>query len=390
MPSLTTKKVAALREPGMYGDGAGLYLRVGPTGGKSWILRTAVHGRRREIGLGSASLVSLAEAREEARRLRKLARAGGDPLAARRRESLTFAQATERVHANLVPTFRNPKHAAQWLAALERYAYPTLGERPLDSIGTADVLAVLSPIWTTKHDTARRVRQRLAAIFDWAKGAGHYAAENPLNGIKRALPAVKRRAEHMAALPWREVPDFMAELREREGLSARTLEFVILTACRSGEVRGARWAEIDGDVWTLPGERMKRGIPHRVPLSPEALGILERVRGLGAELVFPGPAPRKGPKREVPQSENVFRALFARMGREDMTAHGFRSSFRDWASESAHAQREVAEAALSHAVGDEVERAYARSDLFDRRRELMDRWGRSISSNKISAVYRIA
>ena len=346
-----------------------------PTGAKQWVARLTIHGRQTDLGLGGLSYVTLAEAREEAARLRKVARQGGDPRVERRREVLTFEAAARRVHADLAPTWRNAKHGAGWLSAVERYAFPVLGPRVLDTIGPADVLRILSPIWTTKHDTARRVKQRLAVIFDWAKSAGHYPHENPVTGLKKGLPTVKRKPEHMAALPWRDLPSFMAELAQREGVSARTLELAILTATRSGEARGMRWAELDGDVWTVPPERMKRGLAHRVPLSPEALGVIERMRGLGDELVFPAiqRGPDGGDKR---QSENVFRALFARMGREGMTAHGFRSTFRDWCSEAAHAPRELAEAALAHATGDATERAYARSDLFERRRELMAAWGR--------------
>lgn len=374
---LTARKIDALREPGMYGDGGGLYLRIGPTGSKSWILRTVVHGKRRSLGLGGADLVPLAEARTKAQTLRKVAREGGDPDTIRKRERLTFEDAARRVHAGLVPTFRSAKHAALWLSVLEAYAFPHFGARPLETIGTADVFKALNPIWTSKSDTARRVKQRIATVFDWAKGAGHYPHENPVNGLKKALPVVKRRAEHMDSMPWQEVPGFMADLGSREGLSARCLEFIILTAARSLEARGARWAEIDikAKTWTVPPERMKRGIQHRVPLCPQALAMLEQVRGLDEDLVFPSPQRGRDGKAK-PQSDMVFKALFLRMKRGGFTTHGFRSSFRDWASESAHAEREVAEAALSHATGNEVERAYARSDLFERRRKLMDAWGR--------------
>jgi integrase len=375
MPKLTARKVETLKAPGLHGDGGGLYLNVKGSGSKSWILRTVVHGKRRDLGLGSASLVSLAEAREKARTMRKVARDGGDPDALRKRESITFAEAAKKVHANLLPTWRNAKHAETWLATVEAHANPQFGHRRIDTVGTADVLKVLSPIWTEKHETAKRLRQRLAAIFDWAKGAGHYPHENPVNGLRKALPAVKRRAEHMPAMHWQDVPAFMADLARHEGLSARTLEFIILTAARSGEARGARWREIEGNVWTVPAERMKRGVPHRVPLSPEALAILDRARGLDAELVFP--STHRGPDGETrEQSVMVFKALLKRMGREGFTVHGFRSTFRDWCSESARASREVAEAALSHATGNEVERAYARSDLFEQRQTLMDAWTR--------------
>ncbi|SEN37445.1 Integrase [Pseudorhodobacter antarcticus] len=376
LPKLTARKVEGLKEPGMHGDGEGLYLCVSVGGTKSWILRTTVYGRRRELGLGSATLVSLAEAREEARRLRKVARAGGDPETIRNRETLTFAEAAKRVHKNLEPTWSNPKHAAGWLSAVEAYAFPCFGKRPINKVGTPDILLVLEPIWTTKHETARRVMQRLSTIFDWAKVAGHYPAENPVTGVKKALGTVNTATKHMASMPWQDLPDFMMELYSREGVSARTLEFIILTATRSGEARGARWEEIDLEerAWHIPGERMKRRIPHRIPLSSAACAVLERMKGMDAEIVFPSVQTAKTAKPRV-QSVNVFQALLQRMEREGFTIHGFRSTFRDWCSEDAHAEREVAEAALSHATGNEVERAYARSDLYDRRRTLMEQWG---------------
>lgn len=375
MGKLTVKLVSSLKEPGMLSDGGGLYVRVGPTGGKSWILRTVVHGRRRELGLGSVSLVTLAEARDLAHKYRKIAREGGDPDTVRKQESLTFSEAAQRVHKTLLPTWRNEKHATTWLSSLETYAHPHFGQMPLHSISSAEVLKALTPIWTEKHDTAKRLKQRIAAVFDWAKSAGQYPHENPVNGINKALPVVKTRSNHFASLSWREVPEFMTALSEREGTSARCLELLILTASRSGEVRGARWAEIEGSVWTIPGERMKRGVQHRVPLAPEALAVLEKVKGLDGDLIFPSVQRlRNGDGKE--QSNMVFKALLKRMGRDGFTIHGFRSSFRDWCSESAKADREVAEAALSHATGNAVERAYARSDLFERRMALMDAWAR--------------
>ncbi|WP_339951641.1 integrase arm-type DNA-binding domain-containing protein [uncultured Albimonas sp.] len=373
MPKLTARKVDTLKEPGLHGDGGGLYLRVAPTGGKSWVLRTVVHRRRRDLGLGSASLVTLAEARELARKYRKIAREGGDPDTLRKREQLTFEEAAHCVRDNLRPTWRSERHAEIWLSSLDRFAFPLIGKRPIDTLGTADVLRVLQPIWTNKNDTARRVKQRLTVIFDWAKGAGHYPHENPVNGLKNALPPVKPQAEHMAALPWADLPAFMTELSTREGISARALEFIILTAARSGEARGARWAEISGDVWTVPAERMKTNKAHRVPLSAAALATLESLRGLDPDLIFPSPVRGKSGQSR-PLSDTVFKALMDRMDREGLTTHGFRSTFRDWCAEAARAEREVAEAALSHAVGDRVERAYARSDLFDRRRGLMEEW----------------
>ena len=297
----------------MYGDGDGLYLRVGPTLAKSWILRTVIHGKRRDLGLGSAKLVSLAEARESARELRKTARAGGDPSEVRRRESLTFRAATEKVYANLLPTWRSKDHAARWMSSFTRYVFPTLGARPIHTINSADVLGVLTPIWADKHDTAQRVKQRISSVFDWAKGAGHYASENPVNGLEKALPAIKRRVEHMSAMPWAALPGFMSELAEREGVSARCLAFVVLTATRSKEARLARWGEIDGDVWTIPANRMKRCVEHRVPLSTGALAELMRVRGLDDSLIFPS-ANRTPDGSAKPMSDTVFSALTKRSG----------------------------------------------------------------------------
>lgn len=385
MKSLTVKKVSALREPGMYSDGNGLYLRVGPSGGKSWILRTMVHGRRRELGLGSAQLVTLAEARGLAFKYRKIAREGGDPDTVRKRESLSFEEAARRVHQSLLPTWKNKKHADTWIATIDQYALPALGLKPLHTVHSSDILAILSPIWTEKPETAKRLKQRISTIFDWAKGAGHYAQENPVNGLTKALPRQKKSDRHMPSMNWQKVPQFVGDLQDRDGVSARTLEFIILTAVRSGEARGARWQEIEGDVWTIPGDRMKKGVEHRVPLSGEALEVLERVRGLDGEFVFPSIQKAKDGGSK-PQSDMVFKALTNRMGVSGFTTHGFRSSFRDWCSESARVDREVAEAALAHSVGNAVEQAYARSDLIDRRRELMDAWGRYVSGKSGDVV----
>lgn len=384
---LTVKGVEAKREPGMYGDGNGLYLRVGPTGGKSWILRTVIHGKRRELGLGSCDLVSLAEAREKAAELRKAARGGSDPDAQRKaaaraaaeeaaRERMTFGKAAEAVHAKLLPGWKNQKHADTWLSTVKLHAFPRLEKRPLYQIQRDDLLKVLNPIWTEKPETARRVRQRIHQIFEWAKGEGHFQGENPVEQIGLALASVRVARQHLAALSWRDLPQFWAQLDERKETSAACLRFIILTAARSGEARGARWSEIDfdGAVWNVPAERMKRGLPHRVPLSKAALDVLESVKGLDPVLVFPSPQRAKDGSGR-PLSDMAFKPLFARMGVDGFTTHGFRSTFRDWCSESAKADPELAEAALSHATGNAVTRAYARSDLFDRRRALMDAWG---------------
>jgi integrase len=330
-------------------------------------------------------MVSLAEAREKSRELRKVARSGGDPSAHRDAKELTFRQAAQLVHDGMKPTWRSERHAMLWWNSLENHVFPRLGNRAIQSIEPSDVLAVLSPIWTEKNDTARRLRQRIAAVFDWAEGAGHFDSDNPVNKLSRALPKVKRRAQHMAAMPWRDIPAFMAELKKREGVSARALEFLILTVSRSGEARGAMWSEIEGDCWTVPAERMKRDRPHKVPLSDAALGTLTKAQGMDADFCFPSSSRGKD-GRSRPQSVMVFKSLYNRMGIDGITTHGFRSAFRDWASESAHAPREVAEAALAHAIGNEVEQAYARSDLFERRRTLMRRWAEFVTGSSGEVV----
>jgi hypothetical protein len=274
------RKLDSFKTPGMYGDGEGLYLRVGPTGAKSWILRTRIKGRltkggkplRWEAGLGGASLVSLAEARELAREMRKVARAGGDPSTARKTDAITFEGAARKVFEGLQPTWRSKKHAKNWWASFENYVLPHFGSRAIESLGTADVLSELAPIWTQKHETARRTKQRIAVVFDWAKGAGHYHGENPVSGIARALPNFKAEVKHRPAMDWRDLPPFFNDLDARESVSARALQFIILTAARSGEARGARWVEIKDGVWTVPPERMKMRKEHRVPLCDAALG----------------------------------------------------------------------------------------------------------------------
>ncbi|MDF0602997.1 tyrosine-type recombinase/integrase [Psychromarinibacter sp. C21-152] len=371
---LTVSKTNKLTAPGRYADGNCLFLVVSPSGAKQWVARLTIHGKQTDLGLGGHTYTSLEEAREECAKLRKVARNGGDPRTERRKLVLTFEDAARRVHAGLLPTWRSAGHGQRWLASLEHYAFPIIGERPINTLGPSDVLSVLSPIWTEKNDTAKRIKQRMASVFDWAKGAGHYAAENPLTGLEKALPSVRSAPIHMAALPWRELPKFMGELSRREAVSARALAFLILTATRSRELRGARWSEIDGKTWTIPADRMKTGKEHKIPLSAEALSILESVQGIGDDLIFPSAT--RGSKSERPLSDTVFKALMDRMGYQNLTAHGFRSTFRDWCGEHAKADREVAEAALAHSFGSKVERAYARSDLFQRRRQLMSAWGR--------------
>lgn len=378
MSKLSKRRVDTVKDAGFYGDGEGLYLSVKPTGSKSWILRTMVLGRRRDIGVGSAALVSLSEAREKAREMRKIAREGGDPRADRDKRSLTFQQAAEEYHRIIAASFSSEKHGRLWLSGLKIHAFPLLGDLPLECVVVSDVRKVLEPIWIEKHETARRVKQRLEAIFDWAKAEGHYSAENPCGGVKRVLKPHRRNPTHHAALPWAQLPEFYAALTERDSIAARTLQFIILTAARSREAREAKWIEVEGDVWTIPELRTKTRKPHRVPLSRESARVLAQVRDFDADLIFPS-IQYRGERGSRPLSVNAFRALYGRMGQTGLTTHGFRSTFRDWCSEKAHVSREVAEAALAHSLG-EVERAYRRSDLIELRRELMAEWSEFVTS----------
>ncbi len=372
MSKLNVRKVSTIRTPGRYGDGDGLYLFVSKSGGKSWVLRTNVFGKRRDIGLGSAKLLSLSEARVKAHALRKEARAGRDPRQLRHGCKLTFEDAARNTHRNLSKVWSSKRHSEIWWSSLDRYVLGHIGTRPIETLGSPDILQVLEPIWVEKNDTAKRIKQRVAVIFDWARGAGYYPKANPVYGLEKALPAVKTEVAHMPYLPWQELPQFMAELSSREGVSARALEFIILTAARSGEVRGARWDEFHDNVWTKPATRTKTRSEHRVPLSKGAIEVLGSLRGLDDTLVFP--SPNRGTVGAKSMSDTVFCALMKRMGVSGITTHGFRTTFRVWCAECAHADREVAEAALAHVFGSKVERAYNRTDLFDRRVDLMEKW----------------
>lgn len=376
---LSAVSVRNAKGPGRYADGNGLYLFVDESGAKRWLLRTVVAGKRRDIGLGSAQLVPLADAREEAAKLRRMARAGGDPLADRRRERRTvptFEEAAEKVHAAHAATFKNAKHAAQWLASLKSDVFPVFGGKTVDMVEPADVLTALLPIWTSKPETARRLKQRIKVVLDWAKASGHRTSENAVEGVARALPKHRTQQAHHAALPYAAVPQFLTDLSAAQaGDSTKlALEFLILTAARTGEVIGARWEEIDFDagIWTVPAARMKAGREHRVPLSPQCIELLEKAKAMadGGGYVFPGRTPK------APLSNMALLMLIRRMGHKDITAHGFRSSFRDWAAERSNASTAVVEASLAHAVKNKTEAAYFRSDLFDLRRALIETWNR--------------
>ena len=380
--ALSAVKVRSLQAPGRYADGNGLYLVVDPSGAKRWLLRIIVQGRRRDIGLGGLRLVSLAEAREKALAYRKVARDGGDPLVELRKtraEVPTFAEAAERVHAEHKNSWRNPKHAQQWLNTLKQYACPLIGSRPVDQIDTPDLLRVLSPIWLAKAETARRVRQRMGTVLDWAKAAGFRTGENPVTGVSKGLPKQSERVTHHAAMPYVQVPAFMQQLRQSDAneLTRLALEFLILTAARTGEVLGARRKEFDLDqaIWIVPAARMKAQREHRVPLTPRCVELLRRAETLGgqSELMFPGRS------AEHPASNMIFAMLLRRM-EVPFTVHGFRSSFRDWAAELTTAPREVAEMCLAHTISNKVEAAYRRGDLFEKRRSLMEHWATYVAT----------
>jgi integrase len=371
---LTVRKVETAA-PGRYTDGRGLMLVVKPTGARSWVLRYQMRGRRRDMGLGSYPEVTLAAAREKALQARRHLVDGVDPLSIRPAPALTFRDAAEALIASKRSGWRNPKHAAQWPSTLATYAYPVLGSMDVKLIDTAHVMSVLTPIWTGKSETASRVRQRIEAVLDYASAQGLRSGLNPARWkghLENLLPKPSnvRRVEHHAALDWRDMPEFMAELALRSGISASALRFLILTAVRSGEVRGMRWAEVDlrSSTWIVAGSRTKSGKEHRVPLTAAALSCLGEP-GIGPALVFPSPL-----DPEKPLSDMSLTAVLRKMGRGDVTAHGFRSSFRDWAGETTPFPREVIEAAMAHRLRDRAEAAYARGDLFDKRRELMTAW----------------
>lgn len=366
--------------PGKHSDGRGLMLVVKESGARSWVLRCQVNGRRRDVGLGSWPDVTLAVAREKAIETRRLMRQGGDPVAAKRRARTCFRDAAVALIASKRDGWRNAKHAAQWSTTLETYAYPKLGNMDVRDVAVDDVLAVLKPIWSEKPETASRLRQRIEAVLDFATAKGLRDGDNPARwrGYLDHLlprPSKVRAVEHHAAVDWREIGAFMNALSTRDGMAAKALAFAILTAARSNEVRGMRWAEVDiaGGVWTVPAARTKAGKEHRIPLSAPAITLLGEAGDAG-ELVFPGE--RAGNTL----SDMSLTAVLRRMGRSE-TVHGFRSTFRDWAGEMSSFPREVVEAALAHRLKDKAEAAYARGDLFAKRRALMEEWARVATGN---------
>jgi integrase len=389
---LSAAKIKALKAPGDYLDGRGLYLQVRNPTSKSWLLKYSIEKRAREMGLGSAFDFTLAEARDMRDHFRKLAKQGIDPIEHRRAEkaakaldrakALTFKEACARYIAANRSGWKNIKHAGQWEATLKTYAYPKIGALPVQAIDTALVMAVLDPIWSTKSETASRVRGRIESVIDAAKARGEFKGENPARWkghLDHLLPKPSKvsKVKNHAALPYADLPAFMLDLREREGIAAAALEFLILTAARTGEVLGATWKEIDlkKSVWTIPGTRMKNGNEHQVPLSAPAVAVLERMRKItNGEVVFFGQSSGR------PLSNMALLVLLRRMKRTDITSHGFRSTFRDWAAERGY-QEAVAEAALAHSVPDAVVAAYRRTKFFELRRDMMDAWAAFATSD---------
>ncbi|HEY2358107.1 MAG TPA: integrase arm-type DNA-binding domain-containing protein [Phenylobacterium sp.] len=377
--------MSKLTAPGLHfvGGVSGLALQVLPSGGRTWVLRATMAGRRRDMGLGGFPDVPLADARTAARNARELIRSGLDPIkearaavSARRAslaKDLTFKAAAVAYMAAHEAGWRNAKHANQWKSTLATYAYPQIGELLVRDVELTHILAILEPLWGAKTETATRLRGRIEQVLDWATARGHREGLNPARWRGHldkllARPSKVARVTHRAALPVSEVGEFFTALREVDGMGARALEFAVLTAARSGEVRGATWAEIDlkAGVWTIPGERMKAGREHRVPLSASAIKLLKALSVDASDLVFP--APRGGSL-----SDMTLTAVLRRM-KVGAVPHGFRSTFRDWASERTNYPRDAAEMALAHAIGDKVEAAYRRGDLFEKRRRMMADW----------------
>ena len=368
--------------PGRHADGGGLYLHVDPSGARRWVLRTVIRGKRCDIGLGGARPDNLAKARQRAREMRDIARTGGDPLALRllerqetRASATTFRDYATQYVAAKSPEWQNPKHAAQWSATLLTYAYPVIGTVPIAKVDRAMVLEVLRPIWTAKAETASRVRGRIAVILDAAKADGLRVGDNPADwagSLQTSLArhSKKERVVHHPALPYSRLGDFYARLHDQAGMAAQALRFTILTAARTNEVLGAQWGEIDlaQQSWNVPAGRMKAGKPHRVPLSNEARALLDALPRV-SEYLFPSAQGNK------PLSNMSMLAVLKRLSRSDLTVHGFRSTFRDWAGETTNYPREVIEHALAHQLADASEAAYQRGDLLRRRRALMDDWG---------------
>jgi len=388
---LTALAVKKQTTPGRYSDGNGLYLVVDPSGAKRWLQRLSIQGKRCDLGLGSTRLVSLDDAREQALINRRVARAGGDPIAERNHEmglSMPFKDATLEVYKANLPVWSNEKHAKQWLATMENHVFPKIGAKPVGSIQSTDILAVLEPIWTSKPDTAKKIRQRLNMVINWARGKRLYTGDDPIKMAELSLPKTKQSKNHFKSLNYDGLPSLFEEIAASSATtqSKLALQFTILTCCRTAEVLNSTWDEIDlvKAIWTIPAERMKAGEPHIVPLSYTALKVLKKAHVLrsASELIFPSPIDDK------PMSDGTMRKLLQKTLGVDATVHGFRSTFKDWASETTNHPNEVSEMALAHTIGNKTEAAYRRGDLLQKRRELMQDWSDFLCS-KNSKVIRL-
>ena len=383
---LTAIEAKRLTKAGRHAVGtiSGLLLVVKETGARSWIMRTMVGDKRRSIGLGAYPEVSLSIAHEKARAVKDLIEKGIDPMAERRArkaalkkqvmQTISFAEAARQCHKKKEKEFKNEKHVLQWISTINRYADPIIGDLPVSEIGIIEIQAVLKPIWNEKTETATRLRQRLEAVLSWAEVAGYRTGDNPARwkgNLEHLLPKPSKikKKTHFKALPWQDIGAFMVELRKRQAMTARALEWIILTACRSGEVRGATWDEIDikNKIWIIPAERMKMKIEHRVPLCQDAIKILEDLpRFEGSNYLFT--AARGGPLSDMSIS------MLCRRMEVEAVPHGFRSTFKDWCSETTSYPDMVSEMALAHGISNEVQAAYRRGDLFEKRSRLMDAW----------------
>lgn len=387
---LTDRQCEQKREKrGRLADGGGLYLSHTAAGAKSWVFVWQRGGKFREMGLGSYPLISLKRARELAHEVRQILAEGGDPIAARKEDAakvVTFGDVADSFIESMESGWDNPKHRAQWRMTLGDTYCKALRARPITEVSTDDVLSVLRPIWTKKAETASRLRGRIERVLDHAKAKGLRSGENPAlwrGHLDHILPPRKKLSRgHHAALPYAEAPAFMKRLREAPGLAAMALELTILCATRTSETLEAKWSEFDlkSAVWTVPAERMKARRPHRVPLSPRAVEILREIKDFALSDTWVFPSATRHQKESRPLSNMAMTAVLKRMKLEDVTVHGFRSSFRDWTAEETHFPREIAEAALAHVVGDATERAYRRGDALAKRRELMEAWSNYLAS----------
>lgn len=395
--SLTKGRINKLSD-GLHSDGAGLYLSV-KGGGRSWVWKGRVKGavtapnpdkgiqggqpKRVELGLGPYPVIGLPEAREKALECKRLARQGIDPRKKRARAIPTFAELAAQVHAEHLPTWKNAKHGQQFINTLKDYAFPIIGSIPVSDISQNDVLRVLSPIWVSKPETAKRVMQRIGTVMNGAKARELFHGSNPVDELKasKALPRVKAKPKHHASMPYSDLPDFYAALCKQKGTAAKALRWTILTAVRTGETLGAVWDEIDQEngLWAIPASRMKADRDHRVPLTEAALEYLGEPDPK-CDFIF------EGQKRSKPLSNMSMATVLRRMEVEGVTVHGFRSTFRVWAAERANVPREVAEAALAHTLGDKVEQAYQRSDFLEARRDLMQRWADFVTGTEVKVV----